>query len=63
MAKLIVELELEMQVKDETTHSYQSIVSRFLRKVYNVPFGRVMENMRVTNVRKVEPWEESLPRF
>lgn len=62
MAKLLVEMVLELEVPDNVT-SYELAVKRFFQKAAKVPFGMLLQKLSIQGIRKIEPWEESLPRF
>lgn len=60
--KVIVEFELELELP-ESTESLDIIVQRFLRKTHKTPFGLILTKMHICGIRKVHPWEQTVPRF
>lgn len=60
--KVIVEFEMELELPD-TDQSLDSAVQKFLKRTYKTPFGIILTKMHICGMRKVQPWEQSLPRF
>lgn len=60
--KILAEFELEITTSDTATNLEEE-VNKFLRNTRKVPFGMLTSALRLTHVRKIDPWEESIPRF
>lgn len=57
--RVMVEVEFELDIPD-TEDNLDLAVQRFFRKAAKTPLGYLMKKMHICNIRKIQPWEDSL---
>ena len=56
--KVRVTLDWKMEISDDENLSLEDRVRRYMLHYVNQPMGKLLPEMIVTDVQRVEPWEE-----